>query len=185
MRKSVYPIGQMTRIGLLSDTHIPVDAKVLPGQIKEIFRGVDLILHAGDVYIVSVLDELERIAPVLVARGDDDDSDLTNDRRVRDDHTFTVEGVTISLVHSGPGYGPWLAFPYPKEDPGLASPRYQKVSGILVFGHTHMAKVENRGDFLLVNPGSPTFPHYVHRLGTVALLSVNSGEVEARIIQLR
>jgi len=176
----------MTRIGLLSDTHVPIDAEALPNQIKEIFRDVDLILHAGDIYDISVLDELERIAPVLAAQGDDDDSDITNDRRVKEKQAFTIEGVAITLTHSEPGLGPWAVFPYPKENPDLASPHYyKKVSGIVVFGHSHIAKVQNRGDFLLINPGSPTFPHYTHRPGTVALLTVSSGEAEIRIIQLR
>lgn len=174
----------MTRIGLLSDSHIPIDAPALPGQIKEVFRGVDLILHAGDIYIVSVLDELERIAPVLAAQGDDDTSDVTSDGRVKERHTVTVDGVNISLAHSRPWLGPWAAFHASKVDPDPPGPHYMKVSEIGVFGHTHMTKVEHRGDFLLVNPGSPTFPYYVHRLGTVALLTISSGEAEVRIVQL-
>ena len=47
-------------VGLLSDTHIPDHAKKLPDQLKEVFRGVDMILHGGDIFAVSVLDELER-----------------------------------------------------------------------------------------------------------------------------
>ncbi len=70
------------RIGLITDTHIPDAAGELPARIAEIFDGVDLILHAGDVYQSSVLDELERIAPVLVALGDDDSVGLFRDRRV-------------------------------------------------------------------------------------------------------
>jgi len=170
------------RIGLISDTHIPVDAKVLPPQIKEIFRGVDLILHAGDIYVASVLDELESIAPVLAAKGDDDQPDVTGDRRVKEKHTLSVGSVTILLTHREPGFGPWAAFPASKED--LADPYYMEVSGIVVFGDTHVAKVVNRGGFLLINPGSPTFPYYIHRPGTVALLTVSSGKAEVRIVQL-
>ena len=173
------------RIGLLSDTHIPVDAKVLPGQIKEVFRDVDLILHAGDIYITSVLDELERIAPVLAVQGDDDDYDITKDRRVKEKHTLTIEGVTISLMHTEPGLGPWSVFPDSRGNLEQASFYYINVASILVFGHSHRPKVQNRGGFLLVNPGSPTFPYYRYRPGTVALLTVSSGEAEVRIVQLR
>ena len=60
------------RIGLISDTHIPDHADELPEQLKDAFRGVELILHAGDIYTIPVLDELEIIAPVLAAEGDDD-----------------------------------------------------------------------------------------------------------------
>ena len=71
------------RIGLISDTHIPHDAKAIPPQVKEVFRGVDLILHAGDIYLSSVLDELEEIAPVLAARGDDDSPSLNGRVKAR------------------------------------------------------------------------------------------------------
>jgi putative phosphoesterase len=175
----------MTRIGLLSDTHIPVDAKLLPGQIKEIFRDVDLILHAGDIYETSVLDELEYMAPVLAAEGDDDGYDIISDRRVKKKHTLTVDGVNISISHSEPGLGPWSVFPDSKENLEEASFKYNNMADIMVFGHSHRPKVQNRGNFLFVNPGSPTFPYYMHRLGTVALLTVSSGEVEVRIVQLQ
>ena len=174
----------MTRIGLLSDTHIPVDAKLLPGQIKEIFRDVDLILHAGDIYETSVLDELDRIALVLAAEGDDDGYDIISDRRVKKKHILTVDGVNISISHSEPGLGPWSVFPDSKENLEEASFKYNNVADIMVFGHSHRPKVQNRGNYLFVNPGSPTFPYYMHRLGTVALLTVSSGEVEVRIVQL-
>ena len=175
----------MTRIGVLSDTHIPVDAKVIPCQIEEVFHGVDLILHGGDIYEPSVLDDLERIAPVLAAEGDDDDYDVTSDKRVKKKQTLTVDGVNISITHIEPGLGPWSVFPDSRENLEEVSFNYDNVAEILLFGHSHRAKVQNRGNFLLVNPGSPTFPYYVHRLGTVALLNVSSGEVEVSIIQLR
>ena len=60
------------RIGLLADTHIPRDVKMLPPHVKVALDGVDLILHAGDIYLLTVLDELEAIAPVIAARGNGD-----------------------------------------------------------------------------------------------------------------
>ncbi len=38
------------RIGLITGTHIPDTERDLPPQVFGIFRGVDLILHAGDIY---------------------------------------------------------------------------------------------------------------------------------------
>ncbi len=175
----------MTRIGLISDTHIPDHAKEIPHKVKEIFRGVDLILHAGDIYEPSVLDDLERIAPVLAAEGDDDEYDVTSDKRVKKKQTLTVDGVNISVTHSEPGSGPWSVFPDSQEDLEETVFKYNNVAEIMVFGHSHRPKVQNRGNFLFVNPGSPTFPYYMHRPGTVALLTVSSGEVEVRIVQLR
>ena len=69
-------------IGLLSDTHIAFADQPLPTQVKEAFQGVDLILHLGDVWIPAILDELEEVAPVLAARGDDDMDDDSDDSGV-------------------------------------------------------------------------------------------------------
>jgi putative phosphoesterase len=83
------------RIGVISDTHIPYDAETIPPQVKELFKGVDVILHAGDIYLSSVLDELEEIAPVLAARGDDD-SALVNER-VKEKHVLNFQGFSLWL----------------------------------------------------------------------------------------
>jgi len=61
------------RIGLISDTHIPEACEHLPSRVFEVFRGVDLVMHAGDVYVNRVLDELAEIAPVIAALGNGDE----------------------------------------------------------------------------------------------------------------
>ena len=167
-------------IGLISDTHIPNHAKELPAQLKEAFRGVALILHAGDIYNIATLDELEGIAPILAAEGDDDPYQTASDKRVKPKHFLTKEGVTIWLVHDR-----WESWPfYPKQELGRLRPQQEGTPDVLVFGHTHEANLDKREDVLLVNPGSATFPYYQHQLGTVGLLTVNEGKAEAQIIQL-
>src|SRR5437763_15549229 len=60
---------QMIRkIGVISDTHVP-HFKKLPEVIWEHFDGIELIIHAGDLSVVAVLDELEAIAPVVAGQG--------------------------------------------------------------------------------------------------------------------
>ncbi len=167
-------------IGLISDTHIPDHAPELPAQIKEVFRGVDMILHAGDVYIPSVLDELESIAPILAAEGDDDIGSILKDRRVKKEHLFTVEGLTIWLLHEfeiRSWDGRWDFEVKLWEKPG-------KHPDIIVYGHTHTAKLKNGVNALQINPGSPTLPGYRTQLGTVALLDIVEGKAEAKIVQL-
>ena len=61
----------MIRIGLISDSHITKRGELWP-QVFDAFAGVDAILHAGDVWSPAVLDELEQVAPVHVARGNGD-----------------------------------------------------------------------------------------------------------------
>jgi predicted phosphodiesterase len=53
------------RIGLISDTHSPAMGVHPPEQVARAFEGVDLILHAGDIYSSDCLDWLELIAPVI------------------------------------------------------------------------------------------------------------------------
>ena len=158
-------------IGLISDTHIPDHVKELPKQLEEVFRGVDLILHAGDIYTIPVLDALERIAPVLAAEGDDDPLPTANDRRVKRKHTLNLEGVNIWLVHEVFWYGIAL--------------HAQDSPDVIVFGHTHQPSLKNDNGILQVSPGSATFPRYRLELGTVGLLTIHSGKAEAQIIQLQ
>lgn len=171
-------------IGLLSDTHIAFPSETLPHQIKGAFNGVDLILHAGDIWIPSVLDELESIAPVMAAWGDDDmEADLGGDNRMVKGQAMLIEGVTLWLTHVKPRY----ALLNPKEEPypSRSSPEEpEDPPDVVVFGHTHFATIEHYKGVLLVNPGSPTMPNYLPKLGTVALLTLSSGEVEVRMVQL-
>ncbi|MBT5700037.1 MAG: YfcE family phosphodiesterase, partial [Gammaproteobacteria bacterium] len=77
------------KIGLISDTHIPEAMPELWPHVFEAFRGVECILHAGDIYDFSVLDRLEQIAPVYAARGNGEDGSggravQPHDNRVRE-----------------------------------------------------------------------------------------------------
>ena len=197
------------KIGLISDTHLPQMGREPPPQVALAFAGVDLILHAGDIYSADCLDWLERIAPVLavevapapvvgdprvVARilpgepGHDPSAEQQRDNRV-----IEAAGHAIGLVHDlmiprmdeiMPGR---LAARFPA-DRSLAADleaAFGRTVSIVVFGHTHRAMAETHQGILLVNPGSPTLPNQLRRLGTVGLLEItpSSGPV-ATIIEL-
>lgn len=168
------------RIGLLSDTHVPEAEKELPDEVMEAFRGVDLILHAGDIYIPAVLDQLQQVAPVLAARGDDDYGAIERDERVKERHVITLDGHTLWLIHERP---------YPYRFPELraknaADEPDPDAPDVVVFGHEHSTFVGDSGGVLFVNPGSPTFLRYRRGLGTVGILTFDSGRAEAQILQL-
>jgi putative phosphoesterase len=166
-------------IGIISDTHIRVPghraglstltAQELPHQVLTVFKGVDLILHAGDVYTLPVLDELETIAPVLVTEGDDDPFEIANDDRVKHEQFLKFEGVSLWMSH----YGLW-----PEHSVGI-------MPDVVILGHTHKSMNERRDGALWLNPGSPTFPRYQHTAGTLALLTIKDGKAEAEIVQLK
>lgn len=167
------------RIGLISDTHIPRDAKELPPHVEEAFRGVNLILHAGDIYLPRILDELEKIAPVLAARGNGD-RDFPEDHRLKEVHTLDIGGFRVGLAHAIP-YPPPPLPPVPINIEG----QFGGHADIVVFGDTHVAVVERQNGTLLVNPGSPTLPSGRFELGTVGLLEISEGMAEASIVDLR
>ena len=167
-------------IGLISDTHIPYDAEKLPEKLGQIFRGVDLILHGGDIYKTSVLDELSTIAPVLAARGDDDAGSTIQDKRVKEEHIFTVEGQVIWLIHIY-RYNDWSTYEIKGKE---FWHRSEPPPDVLVYGHTHIAAMAQSGPVFKITPGSATFPNYQHEPGTVGLLSIKTDKVKGQIIQL-
>jgi len=168
------------RIGLLSDTHVPQVASKLPIEVERAFDGVELILHAGDIFHSSALDQLEHIAPVLAARGDGDNGAVLADNRVKWKHILRLHGQTIWVIHE-------VLYPYPvalwKTGRTLAGGE-KDIPDVVVFGHDHCTIMERQSGILLINPGSPTFLNYRTGLGTVALLEVSSGESQARIVEL-
>ncbi len=170
-------------LGLVSDTHL-LRGSGLPPEIDSIFRGVDLILHAGDIYEPSVLDRLEQIAPVLDVIGDEDFF-AQPDSRIREEYFLHVGGLTLWLVHQLPlDCLRLLAVGSESEMLKQVGHRCEIVPDIIVFGDTHRHLVKSIGDILFVNPGSPTLPDHMPGAGTVALLSIGAGRSEVRFIQL-
>ena len=175
----LYSNNRTLIIGLISDTHIAFPNEKLPTQVVDAFRGVDLILHAGDIWIPSVLDELESAAPIKAAWGDDDlKVDLGHDGRMMKERSIRLDGVNIWVTHEKPRYA--LLNP---EGEQQVHPREDRPD-VVVFGHTHYAAIETYKDVLLVNPGSATVPNYVPKLGTIGMMTISDGKAEARIVRL-
>jgi putative phosphoesterase len=173
------------RVGLVSDTHIPNVEEVLPAEVMQALEGVDLILHAGDIYALSVLDDLERIAPVLAASGDDDYGDTLRDTRVKNKHVVKLEGKTLWLIHERPfpfEFTPRRA--YMSQGPSSTWQQVPDAPDVVVFGHEHRTVVQDHNGILFVNPGSPTFLNYRRGLGTVGILDIDSGQPQVQIVQL-
>lgn len=169
---------RLMRIGLIADTHIPSMAKELPPQVAKAFAGVDLIFHAGDLHVLSVLDDLEQTAPVIAVRGNGD-CWIPQDPRLKDTYLLGVEGVSIGLTHAleYPESRSWSIEQSMERD-------FKEAVDVIVFGDTHVAMVEEYKGILLINPGSPTLPNGIMRLGTVAILEVAQGKAQAAILQL-
>jgi len=158
-------------IGLVSDTHLNEHSEELMTKIKIAFKGVDLILHAGDLTSEIVIEDLEKIAPVIAVQGN---MDRFNGLDLPKTQIIEKEGIKIGLSH-GEVYprGDNQQLYYIAKELGVK---------ILVTGHTHQAKIEEYEDVLLLNPGSPTSPKLADP--TVMLLELDNGEVEVKPIKL-
>lgn len=180
------------RIGILSDTHSPSTGQVPPPQVATAFADVDLILHAGDIYTAGCLDWLEEIAPVL-AVDHAGTSYFDADDRVLEKRVEQVEGFTIGLVHEFmlPGLSGELFpgaigrdFPPDRSIAESLQTVFDANIDILVFGHTHYELIEEHQGVLFINPGSPSLPKHIRRLGTVAILELEPPRREAQLIEL-
>jgi hypothetical protein len=164
------------RIGILSDTHLPNLIRQLDelGPEPERFlASVELILHTGDLTSPAVLDWLERLAPVVCVTGN---NDPIADPRCKDVEVLEIHGWRLGMVHSlRRGFRPVAElqqlFPAPVD--------------IMIAGDTHYEVLTHREGVVLLNSGSPTFPHHKDiRLGTVGLLEVAPNRLHAEIVVL-
>lgn len=158
-------------IGLISDTHIPDRARELPQNVFETFNNVDLILHAGDLTSLKVIEQLEKIAPVMAIQGNMDRANGINLPKAK---VIEAEGLKIGIIHGEV---------YPRGDTQqlLYLARELNVD-ILISGHSHQPKIEQIEGILLLNPGSPVVPRLADR--TVMLLEINNKEVDVEIVKI-
>jgi uncharacterized protein len=166
----------MTTLGIITDTHVPQRIAALPPRVFDVFRGVDRILHAGDINARRVLDQLAEIAPVDAVAGN---ADLVG-HGLPLTRVIEVEGKRIGLVH---GHGGWSRYLVSKvrNQFGYDEERYlnlvQRSFGpveAIVFGHTHRFYQARRAGILLFNPG-PIAPDFYNTPGPqVGLLHVSA-----------
>ncbi|MGH3089858.1 MAG: metallophosphoesterase family protein [Rubrobacteraceae bacterium] len=156
-------------MAVVADTHIPRRAKALPEELFARFERADLILHAGDLMDLALLDELASYAPAYAVRGNLDPPD----ERLPETVEFEFGGVKLAMVHdSGP-----------KKGRRNRMKRLFPNARVVVFGHSHIPFLEDDGELLLLNPGSPTDKRRQPEF-TFALLRIERGEVRAEIIPL-
>jgi uncharacterized protein len=164
------------RIGLISDTHMPSTLKRLWPEVAVAFEGVDLIWHGGDIVWSLVLDQLEEIAPTFAARGNNDVG--LRDPRIAHAQRIEVDGYRLAMVHDmEPEHRPIEEL----------TARYLggRHADVMITGHTHVERMDFRDGVLQLNSGSATHPHlYSTRLGTVAVVEVDSSGIRADILRL-
>jgi len=165
--------GRMSRmrVAVLADTHAPRRWRSCPAAVADRLRGADLILHAGDVCTVAVLDELAGYAPVRVVRGNNDGPDVAA-WGATEALILELDGLPVAMVH----------------DAGQAASRPARMrrrfpaARLVVFGHSHIPLDHAEDGQRIFNPGSPTDRRRQPR-GTMGILDIQDGElVSASII---
>lgn len=132
------------KVGVISDTHVPGAASSLPPAVFEVFKDAELILHAGDIVELSVLDELRAIAHVEAVAGNMDGPDLQI--RLPRKKTLTIGKFTVGLIHGK------YRIDVQKE---MILKEFDNVD-LIVYGHSHTPFWGKVGGVLFLNPGSPT-----------------------------
>ncbi|WP_146359438.1 metallophosphoesterase family protein [Arthrobacter yangruifuii] len=135
-----------TRVLLLSDTHLPKRAKILPEVLWADIEAADLVVHAGDWVDADLLDQLEDRSRRLVAcYGNNDGAALRS--RLPLVARAVVEEVRLAVVHeTGPALKREVRMDTEFPDTDL-----------LVFGHSHIPwDSRTPAGMRLLNPGSPT-----------------------------
>jgi len=159
------------RVVVLADTHAPRRWKSCPPRVADELRGADVILHAGDVCLPAVLDELAEFAPVHAVSGNNDGPDVVA-WGAPETLELDLDGLRVAMIHdSGDKVGRTrrMRRRFPTAD-------------LVVFGHSHIPLDETGDGVRIFNPGSPTDrrrqPH-----GTVGVLEIAGGELRsARIV---
>jgi len=153
--------GAVVRIGVISDTH-----GLLRPEAVRALRGVDLIVHAGDVGSPDVLEGLRVISRVAAVRGNNDRGAWA--RALDDAVTIRAGGARIHVLH---------------DVTELALDPVEAGIAVVIAGHSHQPAVATRDGVLFLNPGSAG-PRRFSLPTTVARLTVRDGRARARIVPL-
>jgi putative phosphoesterase len=136
-------------------------------QAIDFLRGCESIIHAGDICDPTIIDELARIAPVTVVRGNNDVGAWA--RALPEKELVKIGGIFIYVIHD------------------LAELDIDPVAAgvqVVVSGHSHKPVIERRDGVVFVNSGSAG-PRRFKLPISVAELVIAGGSVSARLVELK
>jgi putative phosphoesterase len=148
-------------IGVISDTH-----GLLRQEAVEALRGSEYIIHAGDVGDPKILEKLRAIAPVTAVRGNVDRGAWA--RALPKTEVLEAGGISIYILHI------LNELDLKPEAAGFSA---------VIYGHSHVPKMETRNGVLHFNPGSAG-PRRFNLPVTVGRLTIKKGRLQAAIIPL-
>jgi len=135
------------KIGVISDTHIPIKYEHLPSVILDAFKYVDMVIHAGDIVSLKVVEELRSVCKKIVAvAGNMDFLDVVDKYPAK--QILEIAGIKVGIIHGSGAPGNLIE---------LVKSSFKVDScDIIIFGHSHKAMNEKIGKILFFNPGSAT-----------------------------
>lgn len=154
------------KIGVVSDTHGLLRPEVAPA-----LKGVERILHLGDVGKPSILEELSKIAPVTAIRGNVD----------REGSCGRLPETDVVLIEDSKGRSHYLYMLHDLKTLHL-DPAAAKFAAVLS-GHTHVPNFHTKKGVLYFNPGS-CGPRRFELPVTVGLLTIEKSEIKPEIVTL-
>ncbi len=167
----------MIEVAIVSDTHLPKGSRVLPEPCLERCAAADLVVHAGDLIALEVLEQLRALGPpVHAVHGNVDRPDVV--QALPERLELDVGEVRIGVIH----------------DAGAAAGRLERLRrsfptcDVVVFGHSHIPLLESDGSpgataFQIFNPGSATDRRRQPR-HTMGVARVDAGEVHLEHVLL-
>ena len=158
--REMKPVRNEQLVGVISDTH----GLVRPEAIDAL-RGVDMILHAGDIGGADVLETLSGIAPVVAVRGNNDRGEWAV--LLPDWEVVEIGAISIYMLHN-----------LNEIDINPAG-----LFQIVVSGHSHKPSVEEKRDVLYVNPGSAG-PRRFKLPVSLAKLRLHDQTIHAELVEL-
>ena len=150
-------------VGLISDTH-----GLLRPEVFTVFKGVGLILHAGDVGPDEILDELAAIAPVYAVRGN---TDPIGNPRLPNAVELEINGLSVHVSHG--------------DEVGATPERLLATydADVIVYGHTHREVITRGLGRLVVNPGAAGARRF-DIIPCVALMAIENGDAQVELVRL-
>lgn len=163
----------MIKIGVISDTHISDRSNDIPQKILDAFKDVDMIIHAGDLVELDVLEKLKKVCSnVKAVWGNMDPEEVK--RALPEKQILEIGKYKIAVMH---GYGA------PNKLIELLTSVFKNDSvDLIIFGHAHYGVNEKRDNILFFNPGSATDKIFA-AYNSFGIIEIND-EIKARIIKL-
>jgi putative phosphoesterase len=162
----------MKKIGVISDTHLQRPDAYLEEIASRYFSDVDLIIHAGDMVTLDVLDVFFSLDKELIAVcGNMDHSEVKGAYPAA--RTVTVEQVTIGITH---GWGS----PHGIRRRVLTSFPYVNA---VIYGHSHQAFSGMEAGVFFFNPGSPTDYRFTIKQ-SIGIIEVRGNTITGAIVIL-